>query len=108
MTKAAITYLADGFIFDCTGHAGYAEKGNDIVCAGISALCMGLAGRLSELSEENVVSVKYFHCADGDVYIEVVYGDEEMCRIKALEALETVRCGLERIEARYPEYFLME
>lgn len=108
MTRVRIAYLADGFIFDCSGHAGYAEKGRDIVCAGVSSLCMGLAGRISELAEENIVSVKYFHCAEGDVYIEVTFGDEEFCRIKALEALETVRCGLEGIESHYPEYLLVE
>ena len=40
MTKITIFRNQDqAFLgFDCLGHAGYAEEGEDIVCAGISAL----------------------------------------------------------------------
>ena len=40
MTKITVFRNRDGEYlgFDCLGHAGYAEEGEDIVCAGISAL----------------------------------------------------------------------
>ncbi len=40
MTKITIFRNHDGEYlgFDCLGHAGYADEGEDIVCAGISAL----------------------------------------------------------------------
>ncbi len=108
MTRVSITELNDGFLFECRGHAGYAGKGADIVCAGISALCMALISRLETLADENILSVESFHRADGELSAEVKYGDGELCRVKAREVLETVRAGFERIEALYPEYAEIE
>lgn len=104
MTKAEITVLNSGFIFECSGHAGFAEKGSDIVCAGISALCMALMNRLSVLAREDIVSVEYCHISDAEVYIEVGFADNGACAVRALEVLETVRAGLEKIEELYPEH----
>lgn len=36
------------------GHAGYAETGNDILCAAVSALAQGLAHSLSALTEDAI------------------------------------------------------
>ena len=36
------------------GHAGYAKKGNDIVCAAIAALSLGLVHSLEALAEDKV------------------------------------------------------
>lgn len=108
MIRVVITYLSDGFIFDCSGHAGYDEKGRDIVCAGVSALCMALFDRLSELAAEDVVRVEYAHAVPGEAYMEISYDGDALCGVRAAEALETVRRGLERIEAQYPGYLLVE
>lgn len=108
MTKVSLVYLNDGFFFECSGHAGYAEKGKDIVCAGLSVLCIALVERISELADENLVQVRSFHCSDGELNLEVAYAEEEFCRLKVQEALETVRCGLQRLEAMYPENILLE
>lgn len=37
------------------GHAGYAEKGNDIVCAAVSALAQTLADSLDSFTDDRVV-----------------------------------------------------
>jgi uncharacterized protein len=37
--------------FSCTGHADYAEKGADIICAGISALTMSTILALQQLTK---------------------------------------------------------
>ena len=37
--------------FSCKGHARYAEKGADIVCAGISALTMSTISGLQQLTQ---------------------------------------------------------
>ena len=42
MTKIEYKIGKDECILRVEGHAGYAEKGKDIVCAGISALCNAL------------------------------------------------------------------
>ncbi len=38
--------------FDCTGHAGFAEHGRDIVCAGISILVQTTMLSLEEFTDE--------------------------------------------------------
>lgn len=54
MTK--ITVLKDrdgGYIgFDCLGHAGYADEGEDIVCAGISALVINTINSIGMYTSE--------------------------------------------------------
>ena len=52
MTTVTAALLNDGFMIECEGHSGYDEKGRDIVCAGVSALCMALEAMLEELSVE--------------------------------------------------------
>ena len=37
---------------ECRGHAGYADKGEDIVCAGISALVINTVNSLGRFTEE--------------------------------------------------------
>jgi uncharacterized protein YsxB (DUF464 family) len=43
--------LGNSIGFSCNGHAGYAEKGADIICAGISALTMTTVLALDQLTK---------------------------------------------------------
>lgn len=43
--------------FILSGHANYAEKGKDIVCAGISTLTNTLANMVRELGDKKLVSL---------------------------------------------------
>lgn len=36
------------------GHAGYAKKGNDIICAGVSVLAQGLIRSLNCLTDDRI------------------------------------------------------
>lgn len=49
-----VTLTQSGLTVD--GHAGYAETGNDIICAAISALAQGLLHSLDALTEDSVSS----------------------------------------------------
>ena len=51
------------------GHAGYAETGNDIICAAVSALAQGLIHSLKALTEDEV-----FHTA-AEGHIDIYYED---------------------------------
>lgn len=42
MVNVNFEQTKDGISIHCRGHAGYADYGKDIVCAGISALCIAL------------------------------------------------------------------
>ena len=68
------------------GHAGYAPKGQDIVCAAASALVFSLIGSLRQ--EENL----------REVVIRPGY-----VTAAAKEELELVRCGLAQLAAQYPQ-----
>ena len=48
------------------GHAGYAEIGNDIICAAVSALTQGLVHSLKALTNDEIS----YHIADGHIDIE--------------------------------------
>ena len=54
MTKITIFRNRDQVFtgFDCLGHAGYAEEGEDIVCAGISALVINTINSLGIYTKE--------------------------------------------------------
>lgn len=38
--------------FDCIGHAGYADAGEDIVCAGVSALVINTVNSIASYTQE--------------------------------------------------------
>lgn len=100
MTK--ITYIKqdDYLHLKVDGHAGYAEKGADIVCAAISALCCTLASRVAE-----VTSIGQY-----DIHIDKDNGRMSIiCRgQKAMDAFETVLPGLKQAAVAFPENVSIE
>ena len=59
MTKITIFRNHDGEYlgFDCLGHAGYADEGEDIVCAGISALVINTINSIERFTDDETSSV---------------------------------------------------
>lgn len=96
MTK--ITYIKqdDYFHLKVDGHAGYAEKGADIVCAAVSALCCTLASRVTDILDSTQYDI---HVDRKDGIMSIV------CKgAKAMDAFETVLPGLEQAAIAFPEY----
>lgn len=62
-----VTITNHGLTVD--GHAGYAEAGNDIICAAVSALTQGLVHALQALTEDPVT------CQISDGHIDIHYRD---------------------------------
>lgn len=48
----AVSVRLDGITID--GHAGYAEPGKDIVCAGVTALVENFIGSIESLTEDTI------------------------------------------------------
>lgn len=88
----------DGFIreLSASGHAGYAEAGKDLVCAGVSCIMYGTANALIELSPE---SFSYKINEEGYFKIKTEKTDTVTQTI-----LETARIQLETMHASYAEY----
>lgn len=80
---------------EVTGHAGYAEKGNDIVCAAVSILFQNLYNSIQSLTEDKVK-------------IDIMPGDS---RIGYKDLSETSKnlidsffIGICSISEQYPDY----
>ncbi len=77
------------------GHAGYAEHGKDIVCAGASAITCALMNMAVEANDGALVKQN-----DGFAFVYLKGPETE--RVTAI--LDTVQTGYEAIEAQYPDY----
>lgn len=83
------------------GHAGYAEYGKDIVCAGVSAIAFALLGWL-ENHEEELTEMDELMVEDGQVYIACAGSD------KVTTAFQVALMGLIQISRAHPEYVDIE
>ena len=92
MTKAQYEIRDDEFIFTCRGHAGYADAGSDIVCAGISTLTQTLVSYLPEVTDTFSARI-----SAGDVFINAKGRDALICFQMMME-------GLRLIQSSFPEY----
>ena len=98
MTEA--TYLREHncFSLTCKGHAGYAEPGKDIVCAGISALCSALEVALDNLQDAGCIKSHFCSWSNGFFRADAV-GADGNCALET--AFDLVFNGLCRIEEEY-------
>ncbi|MGE5544797.1 MAG: ribosomal-processing cysteine protease Prp [Bacillota bacterium] len=86
--------------FRVEGHTGYADKGQDIICAGISAITQtALMGLLHYLEKKPVYKKEggLLTCK-----LEQDLGDDD--RLKAQSILGTMEIGLREIESQYKDF----
>ena len=57
MTKITITKSSDDNFkkIECSGHAGYADRGEDIVCAAVSVLTINLLNSIEKFTDDGIV-----------------------------------------------------
>ena len=87
------SYRADLGMLTIDGHAGYAPKGQDIVCAGVSALEIALASWLAtnDIPHKSVI---------GESETDVIRCQDERAR----PCFEMVWQGLKAMANSYPDY----
>lgn len=83
------------------GHAGYAEHGKDIVCAGVSAIVFALLGWM-EHNEDEIDDLEDLIAEDGQVYIACTGND------KLETAFQVAVLGLIQIARAHPDYVDIE
>ena len=66
---------------EARGHSGFAEKGNDIVCAAVSALMQSLMFGLSEVAKVNGAD---YHVNDRMPIMRVTWPESESMNISLL------------------------
>lgn len=96
-----ITFKPKSYELSIKGHAGYKEKGEDIVCSAISTLFYTLAQSLME-SDYMMEEEPVFKDEEGNGHI-MCRPREEYDRNVALMYF-TILTGVELIVANYPEY----
>lgn len=94
-----ITYDPKRMTIKAEGHAGYAEYGKDIVCAGVSALMQSLHPSLLERGIRHTM-----HMVMEPNHIEVKAEPECEQQYPCLVVFETVLAGLKEIARAYPNY----
>lgn len=94
-----------GFSLRVNGHAGYAPKGQDIVCAAVTVLCYALGGMLLRAQDEGLLhGAPEVELDDGEIRI--------CCAPKARRPVrmiwDTALLGMEMVANEYPEFVQFE
>jgi uncharacterized protein YsxB (DUF464 family) len=90
-------------VFTCKGHAGQAEKGQDIVCASASMLAYTLAQNIIFLQDRGVFKGKARAMLnDGDAHISCKPKKSEMADV--LRTFFVVQVGYSLLAHNYPQY----
>ena len=101
MIDVTVLDLNDGFHADVSGHAGFAPKGQDIVCAGVSALSDALV-RMIELYRPELNSIK-LNINEG--WLSLAVESLSGMTLKAMEAAFMMfYFGVKGIADEYPEH----
>lgn len=105
MIKVKIVRDKQGFIwnFIIKGHAGYRKSGEDIVCAGVSAIAYTAVGALNEMA-----GVSDFIEKDGFMKCSIPDNIDDSLKQTVKIILESMVIGLKQIENSYSKYVVVE
>ncbi len=87
--------------FKCLGHAGYAEHGEDVVCAAVSMLVINTLNSLETFVPEDKFTV---NTDEEQGLIECVFNDKPSEKAKLL--LDSMLLGLKSVEKDYQGEYL--
>lgn len=86
--------------FTCTGHAGFADSGYDIVCSAVSVLVINTINAVERFAEEEMEVVT----GEEDGVIDVAFANPVNEKTQLL--MDTMALGLENIEKQYGKRYL--
>lgn len=92
--------------FQVAGHAGYAESGSDIVCAGVSTLVINTINSIDELTDEPL-AVDEMDNGQGIINCHFPNRKKGVLDSKATVLLDSMILGLESIKHMYGEYIVI-
>jgi len=97
-----ITYEKSSNRVTVSGHAGFGEKGEDIVCAAVSALVLTLGENIRVLQNTQSLSAYTVDVKEGSAALSctAIAGMESVVRC----VFGAVCCGFELVQNMYPEY----
>lgn len=92
---------------ECKDHSGFAEKGFDIVCAGISAIVQTAILGLSEVAKQKFKLNRDEN--KGYLKLELIDYDLKSANFsKAQVILKTMQCGISDLQKGYFKYINLE
>ena len=86
---------------EACGHAAYAPRGADVVCAGVSALLFGYLAYLRSVTGEDGEKGGWVECAEGDGYLRLRTHRMNGCDCAAWAV---VSAGVRLIADAYPAH----
>lgn len=89
--------------FEMTGHAGFGEYGEDIVCAGVSALAITTVNSIEKLAGYQPI-VDVDEVEGGYLYFEVVRDVTKVQAHTTQILLNSLLLGLEDIQSEYQDF----
>ena len=103
MTKITIYKNHSGSYtgFDCIGHAGYADSGQDIVCAGASALVINAINSIENLTENEVEAGAVEETG------EITFRFKKTANEAGKLLMDSLILGLEGIQDNYGSRYLL-
>jgi len=104
MTEVTVLIKNRIVSIEASGHAGFADHGEDIVCAAISVLVQTAVNSLEKVADISANHIIVEMHEDGYMYIELPANLKETQQSKAEVVLRTVLTGLEGIAEAYPKY----
>ena len=107
MTDVTVTRKNNHIVsVTASGHTGYGESGEDIVCAGISTLIQSALLGLLQVAQ---INVKYtVNEQQGSLRFTLPENLTEMERHDADVILNTMLCGLQDFYTEYSDYINLE
>lgn len=90
--------------FDMTGHANFGEYGQDIVCAGVSAVSFGSVNSVEALTG---IKLSIQSAGDGDLHVQVPDITDRQKSEQVQLLLEAMLVSLGTIRASYGKYLKM-
>lgn len=86
--------------FDCVGHAGYADEGKDIVCAGVSALVINTVNSIDRYTDEKFTVDTDENTGKITLYLHRPAGHDAELLLKSLAL------GLQGIQEQYKDGYI--
>lgn len=106
MTKVLYREYYDRTLIIIEGHSGFSEKGEDVVCAGVSTLVFTLINCVYDEEADGRLKLIRKIVRDGYVCLEIESFDFAKERISAIT--DTCITGLLMLCEHYPQYVKFE
>ena len=104
MTRVVFSRSSGNLVgFNISGHAGFAEENEDIVCSAISAISLTIVNGITEILKIGIDCSVKDGFLSGDVQ-KLSFEEINKCQV----LLETLLLGLKNIKINYSDYIEVE